>query len=133
MTSETWTYHSSTEILISGNYTSIYKIGMKIKLTQTSVKYFIVTNSTYSDGYTTLTINGKGKYTLANESITSHAVTDWDSPSGGFPLKDNVLTILDGVSEPSTISGNAQIYVDTTGNLCIKFGDGTVKTIISKS
>lgn len=41
------------------------------------------------------------------------------------------LGIVDGITAPSTVSGVAQIYVDTSdGDLKIKFGDGTVKTIV---
>lgn len=41
------------------------------------------------------------------------------------------MILVDGVSAPSTVSGQAQIYVDTAdGDLKIKFGDGTVKTIV---
>ena len=42
----------------------------------------------------------------------------------------NRLYLTDGVSAPSTDSGWAIIYVDTSdGDLKVKFGDGTVKTI----
>ena len=48
--------------------------------------------------------------------------------SGSF----NQLSIIDGVSAPSTVSGSALIYVDSAdGDLKIKFGDGTVKTIVT--
>lgn len=41
------------------------------------------------------------------------------------------ITVVDGIAEPATIAGHAQIYVDTAdGDLKIKFGDGTVKTIV---
>ena len=37
----------------------------------------------------------------------------------------------DGVTAPATLSGTAYIYVDTAdGDLKIKFGDGTIKTIV---
>ena len=40
------------------------------------------------------------------------------------------LGVQDGVTAPATISGKAFIYVDTAdGDLKVKFGDGTVKTI----
>jgi len=40
------------------------------------------------------------------------------------------LPLIDGVSAPATEAGRAQIYVDTAdGDLKVKFGDGTVKTI----
>jgi len=46
--------------------------------------------------------------------------------SGSF----NQLSVIDGVSAPSTVAGSALIYVDSAdGDLKIKFGDGTVKTI----
>lgn len=44
------------------------------------------------------------------------------------------IGIVDGMTPPSTVSGYALIYVDTTGgDLKIKFGDGTVKTIVTDS
>jgi hypothetical protein len=43
-----------------------------------------------------------------------------------------LLAISDGVSAPSTVANYALIYVDTAdGDLKIKFGDGTVKTIVT--
>jgi len=40
------------------------------------------------------------------------------------------VAIVDGVTAPATASGKAFIYVDTAdGDLKVKFGDGTVKTI----
>ena len=40
------------------------------------------------------------------------------------------VAVVDGITEPDTISGQAIIYVDTAdGNLKVKFGDGTVTTI----
>jgi hypothetical protein len=44
----------------------------------------------------------------------------------------NILQVTDGVTAPATLSGYASIYVDTAdGDLKIKFGDGTVKTIVT--
>jgi hypothetical protein len=44
------------------------------------------------------------------------------------------LQITDGVSEPDTLAGKATIYIDSSdGDLKIKFGDGTVKTIVVDS
>lgn len=41
------------------------------------------------------------------------------------------MTLVDGVTPPDTRPGFAQIYVDIAdGDLKVKFGDGTVKTIV---
>ena len=42
------------------------------------------------------------------------------------------LNIVDGITAPSTEAGHACIYVDTAdGDLKVKFGNGTVKTIVT--
>jgi len=42
----------------------------------------------------------------------------------------NTFALEDGITAPTTILGKALLYVDTAdGDLKVKFGDGTVKTI----
>jgi len=56
----------------------------------------------------------------------SGGTTEWArfTADGGFGLKD-------GITAPATLAGFALIYIDTAdGDLKIKFGDGTVKTIV---
>lgn len=51
--------------------------------------------------------------------------------SGEAELRVGGLVLVDGITAPSTRVGAAVIYVDTAdGDLKIKFGDGTVKTIV---
>lgn len=72
--------------------TSVISVGMKLKLTQTTVKYFIVTAITS----TTITLYGGTDYTLANASITLPYFSSMKTPYG-FPLdrdKWTVITIL---------------------------------------
>lgn len=58
-----------------------------------------------------------------------------DKTSGQTTFKQEVvceksLDIQDGITAPSTLSGKARIYVDSAdGDLKVKFGDGTVKTL----
>ena len=60
------------------------------------------------------------------------------TPSGSTTRADQVripedggIAIVDGITAPATLSGWAKIYVDTAdGDLKIKYGDGTVKTIV---
>ena len=76
----TWTYASATSITIPSGGTSIYAVGDKIKLTQTTVKYFYVV----AVASTTLTITGGTDYTLANAAITSPYYSHMGAPVG-FP------------------------------------------------
>jgi len=49
-----------------------------------------------------------------------------------YQRKLTSLAVADGISAPSTAAGWAQIYVDSAdGDLKVKFGDGTVKTIVT--
>ena len=42
------------------------------------------------------------------------------------------LALADGITAPTTVTGFAQLYVDSAdGDLKVKFGDGTVKTIVT--
>lgn len=55
--------------------------------------------------------------------ITNTSGVGWLRPAGYF-------SVPDGVTAPPTTAGHAQIYVDTAdGDLKVKFGDGTVKTL----
>lgn len=68
-------------------------------------------------GYDT-TGNGSNTVTLGNTSITETHI-------------QGALAIDDGITAPSTITGKASIYVDSSdGDLKIKFSDGTIKTIV---
>lgn len=68
---DTWVYVSATSFKIEGSdETARFPIGTKIKLTQTTAKYFVVTSSSFSTD-TTVNITGGADYTLANATITS--------------------------------------------------------------
>lgn len=77
---DTWTYASATTITVPTGAASLYQIGDKIKLTQTTVKYFFVT----AVADTLLTITGGSDYTLANAAITLPYVSHEENPVG-FP------------------------------------------------
>lgn len=50
----------------------------------------------------------------------------------GADAKMNALRLTDGITAPSTVAGQIQIYGDVAdGDLKVKFGDGTVKTIVT--
>ncbi len=83
---ETWTYVSATTFTISGDVTTEYLRGDKLKLTQTTIKYFEIADISYSggSGLTTITVNGHGVYTLANAAITNNFYSKEASPQGWF-------------------------------------------------
>lgn len=86
----TWTYSSADNptgiISINANMTAIISVGMRIKLTQTTVKYFIVTAvGSYSGGATLITVYCGTDYTLANAAITSPYYSPVKAPLG-FPV-----------------------------------------------
>jgi len=93
---ETWTYASadapSYTFTISGDKTSKYSAGMKIKLTQTSAKYFIITKVAYGSPNTTVTVYGGTDYALASAAITLPYYSMARVPVG-FPLNPDKWTV----------------------------------------
>lgn len=94
---ETWTYASADDptytFTISGDKTGKYSAGMRIKLTQTTAKYFIITAVSYSSPNTTVTVYGGTDYDLANATITSPYYSMVKAPHG-FPLAKSKWTVI---------------------------------------
>lgn len=80
----TWTYASATSFTVAGDYSGILVQGVKIKLTQTTVKKFSVTSSDYSSPNTTVNITAGDDYTLVNAAITEPYYSLFEAPEG-FP------------------------------------------------
>ena len=77
---ETWAYASASTITVPSGAAAKYAVGDKIKLTQTTVKYFYIVG--VSD--TVLTVTGGSTYTIAAAAITSPYYSHVGSPNG-FP------------------------------------------------
>jgi len=88
---ETWTYASATTITVPSGAAAKYVKGDKIKLTQTTVKYFYVIG--VAD--TVLTVTGGSDYTVANAPITNNYYSHASSPIG-FPSVLNWTPTLTG-------------------------------------
>lgn len=93
---ETWVYASADDptftFTIAGvDLTTKYYAGMKIKLTQTTAKYFIITKVAFSTD-TTITIYGGTDYDLANAAITSPFYSTSRSPAA-FPLNPALWSV----------------------------------------
>jgi len=76
-------------VTTSIDLTSMLSIGMKIKLTQTTTKYFIITGISE----TTLTLYGGTNYTLINAAITNISYSSQKSPYG-FPINPDKWDII---------------------------------------
>lgn len=104
----TWTYASGTgtnvgTFTVSGDYTSIYNVGDRLKFTQTTVKYAIVTKVAYSAPNTTVTIYMGTDYTIANAAISSNYYSKMKSPQG-FPLDPSKWTVTTSSTADDTQS-----------------------------
>ena len=69
-------------------------------------------------------------YIGANDSVNFMTSIDGTPENiGGFSWK-KAMYVVDGVTAPDAATGFTYIYVDSAdGDLKVKFGDGTVKTI----
>lgn len=86
---ETWTYAAADAptytFTISGDKTTKYSAGMRLKLTDVTVKYFIVTGVSYGAPNTTVTVYGGTDYALTGGAITLPYYSASKAPAG-FPL-----------------------------------------------
>ena len=108
----------------SGDQTAKYSPGMRIKLTQTTVKYFIITAVSYGAPNTTITLYGGTDYTLANAAITSPYYSTAKAP-GGFPLSPIKWTVeASDTTNRTTANPTANTWVNlhSSGGITIPIG-----------
>ena len=82
-----WSYLSGTQVTVPAGAVSIYSIGDRVRLTQTTAKYFVITS--VSD--TILGLSGGADYAVVNAPISSISYSIIDSPVG-FPSAFNLAT-----------------------------------------
>jgi hypothetical protein len=116
---EIWIYTSATSLKIEGDKRTKYQKGDKVKLTQSTVKYFYINSVTYSSGFTTLWIFGFA--TLANEVINYPCYSKIENPQGFpniFPWITNIKArVFRNAEQSDLVNGtwtkvqlNAQLY-----------------------
>lgn len=127
LASETWTYKSadapSFVFDVNANVTSKYSAGMRVKYTQTTIKYGIITNvGAYASGKTPITIYGGTDYVLANDPITSPAYSAAKAPFG-FPLDPAKWTVsLTGISATQDVIADNTILSVGSVNIIAPIG-----------
>lgn len=122
---DTWTYDTSTTFTVAGDKTSTFTKGTRIKLTNSSVKYFVVVNSSYLDPDTTVTVTGGDDYALTSGSITSPAFSYALNPPG-YPTYFNWTPTWssDGgafTNDPASVNDGFKFMI--AGNYCTIFMD----------
>lgn len=102
--SESWVFASATTITVPTDATTKYRVGDKIKLTQTTVKYFFIVGVTS----TVLTITGGTDYTLANAAISANYYSHDESPLGFPGWFAYAPTITSGTGAFTTVAAIAK-------------------------
>ena len=122
--SDTWTYASATTFTIAGvDRTAMFPKGTKLKLTNSTVKYFYVVGSAFSTN-TTITVTGGSDYTLADPAITSPYYSYASCPQG-FPAEFTYA--------PSYSASGSMTWTDVTTNLAKFSIEGTMVTVWLKA
>jgi hypothetical protein len=124
-TSLTYTYVSSTQFKATGDWTAIISKGNKLKLTNTTTKYFYVEAMSFSSGETTFTVRGGSDYALANAAVSAVSFSKQEGPAG-FPSVFNFAPAPTGFSSaPSPIVATFSVSGGTATVAVYASGDGT--------
>lgn len=90
-------YVSSTSIKVTGtDVTAQFPVGTKIVLTQSGLKYFYVTSSSFSTD-TTINLTGGSDYSVANAAISGFGYS-YDATPQGFPQYFNYTPTWTGLT-----------------------------------
>lgn len=126
-----WNYVSADAptfvMSINADMTNTIFPGMRIRLTQTTDKYFIVTAvGSYSGGVTNITLYGGTDYTLTNATINNRYYSNVHTPQG-FPMSPEKWTVsLDDTTNASQATPtNSTTY--NLGSLSISLPIGVWK------
>lgn len=127
----TWTYSSADAptfvISINADVTGYLSAGMRVRLTQTTVKYAIITAvGSYTAGATEITVYGGTDYTITSDAITSPGYSSYKAPFG-FPMsrdKWSVEVVDTSTRTQATPSSGTWYNIGTTNSqINIPIGD----------
>lgn len=116
----TWTYLSATTMSVPLADTPFLTVGTKIKLTQTTTKYFYVVGVSG----TTVTVTGGSDYTLTNATITSPYFSNTASPVG-FPHWFAYTPTWQNVTVGNAVQNNRFKIAGRQVIVSLSFGLGT--------
>jgi len=117
---QTWTYDSASTITVPAGAAAIYAVGDKIKWTQTTIKYGVITG--VAD--TVLTIAVNTDYVVTNAAITLNFYSKVASPVG-YPGWFTYAPAYTGFSaDPASTQAKFKVS-ERCVTLIIESGDGT--------
>lgn len=122
----TFSYSSADDptyvMTVEGNYSNYFSTGVKVKLNQTTDKYFVCSkDATYATGTTTITLYGGQDYDLANAAISNVEVSKLKAPLN-FPFAGWVWnTSL--VVAANQLSPTASTWYYSTATIDIPIGN----------
>ena len=105
------TYVSASSFTLVGDHTAYLKLGTKVKLTNSTVKYGYVLSSSYSSPNTTVNLVPNSSYSLASGTITGVNISYANPPD--FPVWLNFTSTITGFSDLTSMP--LQFKID--GNL----------------
>ena len=118
------TYASATTINSSVDLTGVIQKGDKLKLNNTTTKYFYVLAVTSS----LITVTGGSDYSVANSAITLPYFSKIENPQG-FPVYFNYTpTVTSGTGTLTTI-GTVTCRFKIVGNQCFRYDYVTITNI----
>jgi hypothetical protein len=110
---DTWTYASASTFTIAGvDRTATYTAGTRLKFTQTTDKYAVVTGSSFSTN-TTVTIAVNDDYTIANAAITAPYYSYAANPQG-YPGWFDFTPTWGNITKGNGISNGRFHIIDRT-------------------
>ena len=109
-----WTRTADTTFTVAGNVTALFPVGAKIKVVDTTTKYFYVVSAAYTT-LTTVTITGGSDYVLA-ANPTAGWISYASSPQG-FPQWFNFSTVLSASSGAFTTAASSMQFA-VIGKTC---------------
>jgi hypothetical protein len=122
LVSDTWYDASTSSITVPSGAASRYSVGMKIRIKQTSYKYFFITK--VED--TTLTVWGGTDYTVADADITEAHFSMMKSPLG-FPMDPAKWSITSSSFTQQIVSDPAYNLAYNPNNITITVPIGSWK------
>ena len=129
-----WSYNSADSptfvVRVTADETTTIGLGMRVGLTQTTAKYFIVTAvSTFSGGHTDITMYGGTDYTLANAAIAAPKYSPVKAPFG-FPLDRNKWKVeVIETGQPVRFNGGVVVGTWYNPNVADDGGPGIILTV----